>query len=488
MNDTVLSVLQTILIIGGLFVIGYFLLGGLFYLLQLSIASREVSRRFRTGRGEDLMRLLSAEFLPRITVLVPAYNESATIEQTVRSLLTLHYPQLEIVVVDDGSTDDTLDRLRVTFELSEVPLPYDTVIPTRPVSAILRSHLHENLLVLSKENGGKSDALNAGLSLASGELVCAVDGDTILHVESLQRLVLPFLADEDTVAAGATIRVANGCTFKDGRVDQEHAPKRFLPAIQTVEYLRSFQFGRMGWNLMGGNIIISGAFGLFRRRAMIHAGGYARTVGEDVEMIIRIRRRQLERGLPGTVVFVPDPIAWTQVPENLRDLGRQRDRWHRGLAEALWRHRAVFGRRRYGSLGMVLLPAFTLIELFAPVVEAFGLALLPLAIYLDAVQWSFALLLLLSAVVFMTFLSTFAVVLEVYTFDRFADGKDWLILCGSAAVENVGYRQLTVLWRLRGLIGFLLGQSHWGERTRKEFDRPEGDEASPGLLVTGTPR
>lgn len=486
MNELITPMAQTILRVGGLFVLGYFLLCGLFYLLQLTIAAREVSRRFRTGRGEDLMRFLSSEFLPRITVLVPAYNESTTIDESVRSLLTLHYPQLEIVVIDDGSQDDTLLRLTETFELSEAPIPYDTVIPTQPVTQILRSRLHENLLVLHKENGGKSDALNAGLSLASGELVCAVDGDTILHVESLQRLVLPFIGDDDLVAAGATIRVANGCTFRDSRVDAEHAPLRILPALQTVEYLRSFQFGRMGWNLMGGNIIVSGAFGLFRRSAMIRSGGYSQTVGEDVELIIRLRRHQRERDHPGKVIFVPDPIAWTQVPQRLRNLGRQRERWHRGLAEALWRHRAMFGRPRYGALGMALLPAFALIELFAPVIEVFGLLLLPIAIFLGALSWQLAGVLLLVAIVFMTFLSTFAVVLEVYTFDRFTSNRDWLILGGAAATENIGYRQLTVFWRLWGLVNFLLGSSRWGVQTRQEFKAPKESAHPPEPAEVGS--
>jgi cellulose synthase/poly-beta-1,6-N-acetylglucosamine synthase-like glycosyltransferase len=252
-----------------------------------------------------------------------------------------------------------------------------------------------------------------------------------------------------------------------------------------VEYLRSFQFGRMGWNLMGGNIIISGAFGLFRRSVMVEAGGYSRTVGEDVELIIRLRRHQRERDRPAKVVFVPDPIAWTQVPERLRDLGRQRERWHRGLAEALWRHRSVFGRPRYGALGMALLPAFTLIELFAPVIEVFGLLLLPIAIALDAVSWGTAALVLLAAIVFMTFLSTFAVVLEVFTFDRFSSNQDWFVLAGAAVLENVGYRQLTVLWRLRGLVNVLRGRSHWGELSRQGFMTPAESRPSSAAVGAG---
>ena len=322
-------------------VLAYFVALGLFYIVLYVSAALDMRQYLRQVRAEKYSEILSSEIAPSISMLVPAHNEEASIKESVRALLTLTYPQLEIVVVDDGSTDETLPILTSTFGLAAIHPIYDQRIQTKAVRAIYRSEQYPNLVVVSKDNGGKADSLNVGLNISSSELVCAIDADTILDPDGLRRLVRPFIRSQDVVAAGATIRVANGCTVTQGRLASERGPHRALAGIQAVEYLRAFLFGRPGWNRLGGNLLISGAFGLFRRQSLLETNGYVRSVGEDMELIVRLRRHGYETGQPARVEFVPDPVAWTETPTSFRELGRQRERWQRGFTDVLWRHRSL---------------------------------------------------------------------------------------------------------------------------------------------------
>ena len=330
--------LESVILTAEWAVLCYFVLVNGIYGLLLIGATLETRSNVVRLRGSDRERLLSSRVAPSISVLAPAFNESSTVRESVRSLLALHYPNLEIVVINDGSRDDTLAVLRAEFELRAIHTLVWTRIPCKDVRGLYRSRSYPNLVVVDKENGGKADSLNAGLNLATGDLVCAIDADTIIEADSLQRMIRPFLASDEVVAAGGTIRIANGSLIEYGRVHEARAPRRLLPGVQAIEYLRAYLFGRLGWNRFGGNLIISGAFGLFRRDVVIAAGGYAHdTVGEDMELVLRLRRLGYERKQPGAVAFIPDPVAWTEAPESLRVLGRQRERWHRGLADVLWR-------------------------------------------------------------------------------------------------------------------------------------------------------
>lgn len=335
----------------------YFCLVNSFYGLLLVCACWEMRQHLISTRGESRWRLLGSRAAPNISMIAPAYNEAATIIESVRGLLTLHYPNLEVVVVNDGSEDATMAALVKQFDLVPTYAIYNRRIETNQLRSLFRSRSYPNLVVVDKENGGKADALNAGLNVATGELVCAIDADTLIEPDAIQRMVRPFLEKDDVVAAGGTIRVVNSCRVAQGRVVVPRAPRRPVAGFQVGEYMRSFLFGRLGWNRLVGNLIISGAFGLFRREAIIAAGGYAHdAVGEDMELVLRLRRRSYEQNQPCRVEFIPDPVAWTQVPNSLRALAGQRDRWHRGLADVLWRHRMILLNPRYGALGMVVYP------------------------------------------------------------------------------------------------------------------------------------
>ncbi len=470
-----------------LVILAYFLFVNGYYLLLLAGAVLELRLHRRISRGEDLGRLLSSEVAPDITILAPAFNEESTVAQSVRGLLTLHYSNLELVVVSDGSTDRTMDILRQEFELEPIHTVYWKRIDTAPVVALYRSHTFPNLLVVDKENGGKADALNAALNMATSRLVCAIDADTVIEPDALQRMVRPFLERPDLVAAGGTIRPINASRVSSGRVDEVRVPGSFLPGMQVIEYLRAFLFGRMGWNRFGGNLIISGAFGLFDRGAVVATGGYAAdTVGEDMELILRLRRAGYEQGGPRRVAFIPDPVAWTEVPESLRVLGRQRDRWHRGLADALWRHKRVLFNPRYGALGMVVLPHFVFVELLAPVIETLGLLGLAVALALGGVNLWFAALFFLAAYGLGMLLTIAAITLEQIGFHRHHRFRDQLKLILWGSLENFGYRQLTVLWRLRGLLNYLRGRTDWGEMERRGFSQPA--LASPDAATRETGR
>ena len=461
-------------------VLAYFVALGVFYLVLYISAAVEMQKYLRQVRAERYREILSSEIAPSISMLVPAHDEESTIIESVRALLTLAYPQLEIVVVDDGSTDETLSVLNSTFELVPISPIYDTRVQTEAVQAIYRSKQYPNLVVVAKENGGKADSLNAALNIARGELVCAIDADTIIDPDGLRRLVRPFIRSRDVVAAGATIRVANGCTVTHGRLASERGPHRALAGIQAVEYLRAFLFGRPGWNRLGGNLLISGAFGLFRRQSLLDINGYVKTVGEDMELVTRLRRHSYETGQPGRVEFVPDPVAWTETPTSFKQLSRQRERWSRGFSDTLWRHRRVLMNPRYGVLGMVVFPAFLVFEWLAPIVEAAGLVLVPIGLILGEVTRTFAILFFSLACGVGILLSMLALLLEELSFRRYGRVRDRALLVVWAVIENFGYRQLTVWWRLRGVASYIRGKKSWGKVERKGFKTTNEEDISMG--------
>ena len=476
---TVVHVADLVLVYLEWAVLAYFLMVNGFYAILLWAASREMIRHVRSVRGELRARLLGSSAVPRVSILAPAYNEEATIEDSVRSLLALYYPNLEIVVVNDGSRDDTVAVLTERFELVAMPSVLEARVATKAVLRLYRSRTHPNLVVVDKENGGKADALNVALNLASGDLVCAIDADTIIEADALQRMVRPFLASDTVIAAGGTIRVANGSVIRHGRIVEMNAPRHALAGFQVIEYLRAFLFGRLGWNRLGGNLIISGAFGLFDRVAVLDIGGYAHdTVGEDMELVIRLRRRGYETDGRSDVDFVPDPVAWTEVPESLRDLGRQRDRWHRGLCDVLWRHRDVLFNRKYGSMGLVSFPYFVFVELFAPIVEATGLILGALGLAFGLLNIQFAILYFLVAYGLGMLLSLLTLLLEELSFQRYRGIRDRLVLITWVVLENIGYRQLTVVWRLRGIWKYLRGRKDWGAMERRGLNRAASTPSS----------
>ncbi len=454
-------------------VLVYFVLVNTFYLGTSVIAFRVLRRYAQRLKSLDVEELIATAGAPPITLVATAYNESATCVDAVRSLLTLSYGDYEILVVNDGSTDDTVARLTAAFELVPAPRAPTAALPTRPVRGTLHSRRHPNLWVVDKENGRKADALNAGLDYCRTPLFCAIDSDSLLEREALSRVVRPFLEDTTVIAVGGIIRVVNGCTVTNGMVTDVRLPRSWLARVQVVEYLRAFLAGRMGWSAIRGMLIISGAFGLFRRAIVVEAGGYAHdTVGEDMELVVRLHRHCRDRGIPYRIEFIPDPVAWTQVPETLSDLGRQRDRWQRGLADVLMRHRRLLLNPRFGVLGLLAFPYFFFLEMLGAAVEVGGYVTFAVAVALHRANAPYVVAFLMLAFVLGIALSIAAVGLEELGFRRYRRVRDLLAMFGLAVIEGLGYRQLNTLWRARGLWSALRKKQAWGQMTRKSFAGP----------------
>ena len=439
------------------------------YLLFTLIAWRGITRHRRERAYAATDEAFASPLTPPVSVLLPAYNEEAGIVESVRSLLALRYPEHEVVVVSDGSTDGTIERLREAFDLVPVRKVLRDEIETAPVRATYVSRTRRELSVVDKDNGGKADALNCGVNAARYPYVCAIDADAMLEEDALLRVAKPMLDDPDRVAAtGGIVRIANGCAIDHGRVVSVALPKSRLAAIQVVEYFRAFLVGRVGWSRIGSLLIISGAFGLFRRSLVQAVGGWSTdTVGEDVELVVRLHRHLRERGEEYRIEFVPDPVCWTECPESLAALSRQRRRWQRGLAETLWRHRSLFGNPRYGLLGLVGVPYFLLFELLGPIVQLLGYPIVVAAFALHAVSIAFLIAFFVAALLLGVLLSVSALALEEFSFRRHARNRDAARMLLFAVLENFGYRQLNDLWRLQAFVDLARGAHEWGEMQRR---------------------
>ncbi|HYU28411.1 MAG TPA: glycosyltransferase [Gemmatimonadales bacterium] len=481
-----MSLLTTIVGTTDLTILVYFLVLNSFYAVLLMLSIPEIWEQTRLAEDEDFQRLMQSDALPPITILVPAYNESATIEASVTAILTLEYRNYEVVVVNDGSKDDTMERLRHAFDLYEIPRVYPETIATKPLRGLYRSRSRSRLLVLDKENGGKADSLNAAINASRFPLVIAVDADTLIEPDALLRLTRPFLLGREIAAVGGTVRVANNCTVKDGRVTDARVPGKMIPGIQVVEYLRAFLFGRLGWNRLGGNLIISGAFGLFRKEYVMAVGGYrTNSIVEDLDLVVRMHRHLRRNKIKYEMPFIPDPVAWTEVPESLKILSRQRERWHRGLIAAMWQYKTMLFNPRYGWVGFLAMPFFAFGEMLAPVVELLGYVITVAGLAFGLVNLSFALLFVLVAWGYGMLLSIWAVVLEEVSFRRYRRFGDMFRLLLFASLENCGYRQLTVWWRLKAFVNVFKGVHVWGDMARKGFGKPS--VAALVLLALATP-
>ena len=450
-----------------LFFLAYFVAVNLGYLALNACSMLELPRHLEASLL-DLLPRAHSDYEPPVSVLVPAYNEELTIAASVRSMLQLDYPQLEVIVINDGSRDGTLQALEREFALVPHPEAYWRRLEVKPVRAIYRSSRFPNLRVIDKENGGKADALNAGINAARYPLFCGVDADSILERASLRRVVAPFLHEPHVVASGGTVRVANGCDVRGGFLEAVGLPRRMLPLLQIIEYLRAFLFGRLGWAPMNSVLIISGAFGVFRKETVVAAGGYRHdTVGEDMELVVRLHRMHRLTRRPYRIAFLPDPICWTEAPESLRVLRSQRTRWQRGLAESLTFNRALLLHPRGGAPGWIAFPFMVLFELLGPLVEVAGYLFMTVGFVLGIVAgsafWTFMLLTMALGLM----LSASALLLEEISFHIYKRPRELFILAVVAIIENFGYRQLVTLWRLQGLFQWLRRtRGRWGDMQR----------------------
>lgn len=448
----------------------YFVVLDVIYTALLVIGWRAVDEYVRRRPLRDYDHVARSPLSMPVTILVPAYNEGPVIAEAVGALLRSQYVELEVMVVNDGSTDDTLERVVEAFGMVPVDRVPRARLETEPVRQVYASTVDPRVVLVDKQNGGKADALNAGLLHARFPLVCAIDGDTLLDPGALARLVWEFQSDPDTVAVGGIVRIVNGSDVRGGRLLDVRTPRSLVVNFQILEYLRAFLGGRIAWSRLGMLLIISGAFGLFRRDALVDVGGWDRTtVGEDAELVLRLHRRRKEEGRSCRVTFFPDPICWTEAPASLRVLCRQRDRWQRGLIEMVVRHRAMVGRRTYGGVGTVALPYFVVFELLGPTIELVGLVAYLTGIALGVFSGWYAALFALLGITYGLVLSFGTLLMEERAFRRYPSWRDLRRLMAVAVLENLGWRQLMLLVRVRSWWTLWRGGHSWGEMTRAGF-------------------
>jgi cellulose synthase/poly-beta-1,6-N-acetylglucosamine synthase-like glycosyltransferase len=453
-------------------VFAYFIVFTLFNAWLLVMAAVALRRHFAEVAVASIRRTVRSPLAPPISILVPAFNEEAGIVDSVRSLLALEYPNFEVVIVSDGSTDRTVEVLVEAFDLQRAERPTPPFLSHAEVHAVYVPRGRLRMIVLDKDNSGKGDSLNAGMNFARYPLVCSIDADSILEQDALIRAAMPFIDDPvTTMATGGVVRIANGCRIERGRLVEARLPSPALPMFQVVEYLRAFFAARTGWTAVNGLLIVSGAFGLFRKEAAIAVGGYrVGSVGEDMELVVRIHRRMREQRRRCRVVYVPDPVCWTEAPESLGVLRRQRRRWHRGSVETLFTHRRVLFNPRYGTVGLLAMPELLLFEILGPVVELSGYIVVAIAFATGVVDGSIFLLFLALAVLYGLVLSFGAVAIEDAAFGRHPGWDQLGRVLLFAAIENFGYRQLLLLWRMEGFWQ-VIRRGEWGAMERKGLAR-----------------
>lgn len=433
----------------------------------------------RSQRDDDhagWMTLRSSSALP-ISIIVPAYNEANTIRENVMALLSLQYPDLRIIVVNDGSPDNTAQIMIDEFKLVETYLVRETeTITHKPIRKIYRSEVHPSLLFIDKENGKKADAINVGLTCVRTPLFCVIDADSLLEPTALLKAVRPFMETSDNViAVGGTVGIVNGCKIENGQVVEYRLPSSFLARLQVVEYIRAFLMARLAASRKGSLAIISGAFGIFRRDIAVAVGGYdTTTVGEDMELVLKMHRHMLENKIPYAVRYVPEPVCWTEAPESFKFLSNQRTRWQRGALECLSRHKKMIFNPRYGRLGMMTLPTFVLVDLISPIAEIFGYILMAIFVFLGWMNIKFFIAITCLIFSYGVLISVLSLLLEQDEIERFSRVRDlWMVLL-IAIAENFGFRQICSIWRIRGLIQHFRGMKPtWGTMERRGFSTSE---------------
>ncbi|MES2331659.1 MAG: sulfatase-like hydrolase/transferase [Bacteroidota bacterium] len=455
-------------------IFAYSLLLLLSYILIGLFSIGETKKYMRKNSFTDYRILAASIHAPTVTILAPAYNEGKTIVENVRSLLSIYYTNLEVIVINDGSKDDCLEKLINGYDLEKIEFFVNEQIPTKEVRGIYKSrnNLYHKLIVVDKVNGGKADALNVGINVSSNNYLVCIDVDCILEQDALLKMIKPFLEQtgKRVIATGGVVRIANSCVIEDGRLIKVKLPDDYLPRIQILEYIRAFILGRMAWSRLNGLMLISGAFGAFDKEIAIKCGGYDhKTVGEDMELVVRMRRYMEEHKEPYVVTYIPDPLCWTEAPNSFKILGRQRNRWIRGTYETLKFHKIMFFNPKYHLLGMLSYPYWFFFEMCAPIVEFFGFICFFIFAWTGFLDWGFFFTFFLFIICFGYLYSSFAILMEVLTFNQYKRRIDIFRLLLTGLTEPFYYHPFVVWSAIKGYLDLIKKKKGWGEMTRQGF-------------------
>ncbi|MBM6617645.1 glycosyltransferase family 2 protein [Bacillus suaedaesalsae] len=454
---------------GGWFIVFYMAFVIIFYSAMLLISFVHLRTQYQLDESEPYGDLLNVSYTKPISILVPAYNESAGIYGSIRSLLSIEYPEFEVIVINDGSKDDTLEKMISRFDMVKINRVVQTKLDTKDIKGVYQSTIYNHLFLIDKINGGKADSLNAGINMSAYPYFCSLDGDSVLERDAFLKVMKPIIdSNGEVIASGGSIRIANGCTIESGEIVKIGLSTKPLVVMQVIEYLRAFLMGRIGMSRHNLLLIVSGAFGVFSKNWVIDAGGYNhKTVGEDMELVVRLHRLIKERKENKKIVYVADPVCWTEAPEDFKFLRRQRTRWHRGLFESLWAHKKLMFNPKYGSIGFISMPYFLFIEFLGPVIELIGLIIMVISIFIGGIYFEFAILLFLMSILYGSVFSMMAVLLEEWSLRKFPKVMDIVRLVFFSLTETLWYRPLTVLWRCEGIWHILIRKRGWGEMIRK---------------------
>lgn len=453
----------------------YTLLISCCFVLFVILAANALKFYIRKNSFVDYKAILSSPLAPSVSLIAPAFNEEKTIIDNIRSLMSIHYNNFEIIIVNDGSSDATMQKMIEAYALEKVDFAFFEKIPCKKVKGIYKSAnaAFKNLLVVDKENGGKADALNAGINASRHNIITCIDVDCIIEQDALLKMVKPFIEEsKPVIATGGVVRIANSCSIEDGRLTQARVSASWIPRFQVVEYLRAFLIGRMAWSNMNDLLLISGALGAFDKSVVIACGGYnTHTVGEDMELVVRMRRYMEKNKRPYKVVYIPDPLCWTEAPATYKTLSRQRNRWMRGTVETLLFHRKVFFNPRFGSLGLLSFPFWVFFEWLAPLTEFGGFIYFIFLILAGYVNWSTFIILFFTVYLFSTCITFIGILFEEYTYHQYDKKTDVIKLLLTALVEPFFFHPQVVWWGVRGNIDKLRGKTKWGEMTRAGFGK-----------------
>lgn len=448
------------------------------YILLAIFSTKETISYLRKNSFVNYSDILSSKIAPSISIIAPAYNESLNIVDNVRSLLSAHYVNYDVIIVNDGSKDDSLKKLIETYQLVKVDYLINERIKTQPLRAgVFKSTnpAFEKLIVVDKENGGKSDALNFGLNISKNEYVACIDVDCLLLEDSLQKMVKPFLeyTDRKVIASGGVIRIANSCVIENGKLIEVNFPNKLIERMQILEYFRAFLLGRMAWSRLNGLLVISGAFGMFDKEIAIKVGGYdVKTVGEDMEIVVRMRRHMEEKKEKYKVAYIPDPLCWTEAPDNYKIFISQRNRWTRGTIETLKEHKKIGFNRKYGVLGMLSFPYWFFFERMAPIIEVLGIIYFILLVIFRDIRWDFALSFFLAAYLSSIIFTVFAIFSEELTYHQYkkkGTGKKLII---TAFLEPLLLHPFSLYAALKGNFDYYFNKNiKWGAMTRKGLSK-----------------
>ena len=474
----------------GIIVITIFIFGS--YVALAVFSALSMLQYIRKNSYIDYKVLLSSPLAPSISVIAPAYNEGKTIIDNIRSLMSLHYNDFEVIIVNDGSKDDTMKKVIKAYDLEPLNFIYEEKVATQPIRAIYKSRnkAFKKLVVIDKENGGKADALNAGINFSQKEYISVVDVDSVLVEDALLIMAKPFLEEtkRKIIASGGVIRIANSCKIEEGRITEVKLPKKFVPRVQVLEYTRSFLMGRMAWSKLNGLLLVSGAFGMFNREIVQKVGGYnTNLVGEDMELIVRMRRYMSEQKEKYRVIYIPDPLCWTEVPASLKVLGRQRDRWTRGNMESLFMHFKLFFNPKYKTLGLLGHPYWFFFEWFAPIMEFIGIIYFIIIAILGIPNWPFFFLLLGVVYFFAVTLSHWAILFEELSFHRYNRKREIVTMLFTAMLEPIFYHPFILMFSIRGNFKYFIGEKTWGSMDRVGFseeEKKEDDDENNEQIIT----